>query len=304
MKRHDGYLLLNDLLDKDEIEILNTKSITKIGASDNKWIVINGKRFFIKNNEDWERELVCSEFSHLLGLDSVSYYIALINGDKYIISEDYQKQDKKYISGSTIIDDFYFGIKKENPEYFNDSRIKNETIYTIARMFLNNLDNIWSALLYKYKNNINREYIVAKLVTELEKRFLVRSVLLMDNDYHSDNWCIEEGEDVDLVPGYDYGSCLKGGFLGMPFGVFIDDTCDSHLIQFETYLDYTAKESVDKFIELFEKATPELFCKAIENVEEKIETKLTKRDELIEFYTNNYDELKKLITDYRGKYGR
>ena len=71
MKRQDGYLQINDSLNQHEIDIIDTRSITKIGAATNQWIKFNGKRYFIKNSEDWERELICSVFLRNLGIKTI-----------------------------------------------------------------------------------------------------------------------------------------------------------------------------------------------------------------------------------------
>lgn len=305
MNRKNGYLKLNKILRKEEIPVFSTKAITKIGAYYNHYIKIEDQKFFVKNDDGWEQELICCEFLKKLGIDTVEYDIALINDEKYIISLDYRKKDYKYISGSEIIDGFYNNVKKIDQSYFLNFNIKPDEVIEKVRYDLNNLENIWQALTLWYKDNPEQESIVANLMEELEKRFLIRSILLMDSDYHPDNWCIEEGKNINLVPNYDFGSTLNGAtFFGMPFGVFVEDAGDSNKIQLKNYLSNTVEENIEEFIKIFNQATPGLFINAIKDVEKKLGIMLDNKDKFINNYTNNYNELKDIITNYRGKHGR
>lgn len=315
MKRTEGFLDLDEYFDKSYHELINSgilkydtsfeQYFDQFGKKSNHWITIEGENYYLKRSNYWEQELVVEEFLNLLGIENLHYDVAVLDGVKYLISKDYRKSGKQYITGAQILEDFYEQTKKDDKGYFKDNfgmRLNRRKGLAVTQ--LNNLENIWQALAFRYKNKLDKEKIVYKLVNELKKRLLVRGILLNDADYHPNNWIIEEAEEIKLVPNFDNESTLMTDIYGLPFGVTIENINDGAYSQLEYFLGVSDDESVNEFLEIFDKATPETLNDAILQVETKRSVIISKKSDFLENYTRNYEKLKDLVNKYRGIYGR
>lgn len=315
MQRKNGFLDLDTYFGKSYHELVSS-GILKYDNSfeqyfdenekkSNHWITIEGEEYYLKRSNYWEQELVVEEFFTLLGLSNLHYDVATLDGVEYVISKDYKCLGKKYITGAEILEDFYIQTKKTDNGYFKENfGMRLNRRKELAAIFLNNLENIWQALAFRYRNKTNKEKIVYKLVNDLKKRFLVRSILLNDADYHPNNWIIEEGSEIKLIPNFDNESTLMTDINGLPFGASIENVNDGAYAQLEYYLSVSDSANISEFLEIYSVATPELLKLAIDNVETKRGVVISRKYSFLENYTRNYENIKSLVTKYRGKYGR
>ena len=316
MKRTESFLDLDEYFGKSYHELVSSgvlrydmsfeQYFDRFGKKSNHWITIEGENYYLKRSNYWEQELVVEEFFNLLGIENLHYDVAVLDGVKYVISKDYRKVGRgQYITGAEILEDFYEQTKKDDKRYFKDNfgmRLNRRKELAVTQ--LNNLENIWQALAFRYINNPYKEKIVYKLVNELKKRLLVRGILLMDSDYHPNNWIIEEAEEIKLLPNFDNESTLMTDINELPFGVSIESVNDSAYNQLEFYLSMSDSANINEFLQLYDKATPEFLRLAIENVEAKRGIVISKKYAFLEHYTQNYENLKSLVDKYRGIYGR
>lgn len=233
MKRTEGFLDLDEYF----------------GKKSNHWITIEGENYYLKRSNYWEQELVVEEFFNLLGMENLHYDVAILDGVKYVISKDYRKVGGgQYITGTEILEDFYCQTKEDDKRYFKDNfGLRLNARKENAGRLLNNLENIWQAIAFRYRNNPDKEKIVYRLVDELKKRLLLRGILLMDSDYHPNNWIVEEAEEINLLPNFDNESTLMTDINGLPFGVSIENINDGAYAQLEYYLSVSDSDNVKEF---------------------------------------------------------
>ena len=175
MQRKNGFLDLDTYFGKSYHELVSS-GILKYDNSfeqyfdenekkSNHWITIEGEEYYLKRSNYWEQELVVEEFFTLLGLSNLHYDVATLDGVEYVISKDYKCLGKKYITGAEILEDFYIQTKKTDNGYFKENfGMRLNRRKELAAIFLNNLENIWQALAFRYRNKTNKEKIVYKLV--------------------------------------------------------------------------------------------------------------------------------------------
>lgn len=315
MERINGFLDLDSYFKKDYQELIKLgilkydnsfeQYFDEHGKKSNHWITINNEKYYLKRSNYWEQELVVEEFFKLLGLDNLHYDVAILDGVEYVISKDYKKVGNTYISGRELLEDFYLKIKNSDKRYFKDNfNIRLNARKEVVGSLLNNLENIWQAIALKYQNYSNKDEIVYKLVDELKTRFLIREILLMDSDYHCNNWVIEESDEIKLVPNFDNESTLMTDIYGLPFGINNESINDSAYDQLKYYLEVSDSNNVIEFINLFNKANPALLNLAIEKVEQERKITISNKNELMENYSKNYEHLETIVNRYRGKHGR
>ena len=128
--------------------------------------------------------------------------------------------------------------------------------------------------------------------------------MLNDADYHPNNWIIEEGSEIKLIPNFDNESALMTDINDLPFGVSIENVNDGAYAQLEYYLSVSDSANISEFLEIYNVASPELLKLAIDNVETKRGVVISQKYSFLENYTRNYENIKSLVTNYRGKYGR
>lgn len=315
MERKDGFLDLNKHFNQSYHDLINNgilrydnsylQLFDENGKKSNHWITINNENYYLKRSNYWEQELVTEELFKLLSLENLHYDVAILDNVVYVISEDYRKKGYDYITGREILENFYTEVKKEEKTFFKDNyglrlNARKEKVGNL----LNNLEDSWLALAYRYRNNPDKDKIIYEIVNELKMRFLVRGILLMDSDYHANNWVIEEDDKVALVPNFDNESTLMTDIYGLPFGVSKENVNNSAYSQLEYFLSVSDSENVNLFIDLYDKAGPELLQEAILKVEQERGIKISKKNIFLENYTRNYENLKPLVNKYRGKYGR
>lgn len=315
MDRKDGFLDLNKYFNQSYHELVNDgilrydnsflQYFDENGKKSNHWITINNEDYYLKRSNYWEQEIVTEEFFKLLGVESLHYDVAILDNEIYIISKDYRKPKGQYVTGREILECFYVEVKKEEKSFFKDNYgLRLNARKEKASSLLNNLEDIWLSLAYRYRNNPDKEKIIYEIVNELKMRFLVRGILLIDGDYHANNWVVEETDKVKLVPNFDSESTLMTDIYGLPFGASKENVNDSAYSQLEYYLSISDNDNVSLFIELYDNASPELLQKAISKVEQERGIIISKKIIFIENYTRNYENLKPLVNKYRGKYGR
>lgn len=208
------------------------------------------------------------------------------------------------MTGHDILSKYYKYLKREGKDYLELINSKELFGGYYHAYYLNNLENIWMALSYYFKVRYDRDEIVYKLVTELKRRFFFKSLLLFDADYHPCNWEMEIDASVNLCPMFDNESCLISDIYGVPFGIMPEYTNESISNHLQAFLSYSSDIDILEFIELFDKATPELFKQAIEMVLKRTSPNLEVPNDLLEKYTTNYEKLKNILNEYRGKNGR
>ena len=252
--------------------------------STNYTTYIGDDLYYVKKSNYNEKELVISEFCHLLDIPCVNYELAKKDNEYYVISKSFRKKDCKYISGRKLITKFLDNIDKKTRKALN--------IYNINYDKLNNLETIWLSIADNYADSPSKYNDIRNVMVELLKQYFLM-ILIQDIDFHWFNWEIEESADhIKLAPKYDNEGAFGGEYYGVPMGVDADDPFQRTTDSISRFINITANEDNELFLDLYNKATPELFQKAINNVKERYDIeKLLLEDSMISKYQEQYDRL-------------
>ena len=192
MRRIEGFIDINRMLEKGELKKLEDNT-------DFGFIPKNMSVFIDDNNEIYffkyltignpYGELIAEEVLKDLNLPHAEYDLAIYNGEKGVLTKNFRKKDKEYISGEELLLD-YIEVLGYNPE-------------EVELEYFNNLQTIWNALEYRYRNSPNKEKIVEKLMNQLVNLFIF-DIMIENFDRYCRNYLIEEGkDDINLAPIFD-----------------------------------------------------------------------------------------------------
>lgn len=281
---------MKNIIDLNNYDLkLNYDYDNGVGES-NYLININNETYYVKKSNYNEKELVISEFCHLLDIPCVNYELAQKDNEYYVISKSFRKKDYKYISGRKLITRFLDNTDEKTKKALN--------IYNINYDKLNNLETIWLSIADNYADSPSKYNDIRNVMVELLKQYFLM-ILVQDIDFHWFNWEIEESIDhIKLAPKYDNEGAFGGEFYGVPMGVDGDDPFQRTTDSISRFIDITAIEDNKLFVDLLNKATPELFQKAINNVKERygIE-KLLLEDSMLSKYQEQYNRLGNLLKE-------
>lgn len=194
MTRKEGFINVDEMLKEIGVDItnfgtiLNSPLISIISENIDKILFsFNYKSdiYFYKYNfmNMPYNELVAEELAKDFNILCVSYDLAILSTNKGVLSKNYKKENVNYVSGTEILLDFC----KNNRNTYQT----------------NNLEGIWDALEYRYRNHHNKRKILEKLMQKIVNIYIF-DILLRQSDRHSDNWQIMEyGDEVDIAPLYD-----------------------------------------------------------------------------------------------------
>lgn len=184
MERINGFIDVDKMLKQLGIEYTNIDSlknesrINRINSFHNMFIHLefdyNGETYFYKYNEDIPpySELVAEELAKDYGLPCVSYDLATLNGIKGVISKSYKKSNVNYISANVLLSNTF--------DRFHDGKCLNIDEY-------NNLDSIWTALDYRYRDRENKVEITHHLMKQIVDIFLF-DIITCQSDRSASNW--------------------------------------------------------------------------------------------------------------------
>lgn len=278
---------------------------------------IDGKKFIFKVlPKDIYNEYVIQYFYNDLiikyvcdevGIDCCDIDLITTNKKTGVIVPDYRKNDCKYINGQDILEE-YLNYLEQNElieqylgEKVNYSLNQDLREYLINQM--NNLETIWDALNYHYRND--NEYIrqdkINKIINELCKRFSF-DYLVMQTDRHERNWEVEEKNDsVQLVPLFD--NEMTFNYFGFVTEMKVEKTDNIFGIkEIEKYLKYSFDHFRNQFMNIYKFLTPEKLEEIITNVEKErgFQFPIIYKKNLLQNYQLNYNEISEIIQRING----
>lgn len=292
--------MINLNIDYNKYNLLKEKGIIKEindpeGRKYTFFLNINDKSIFFKecSKEGIVNELIIDNICKLFNKDVLEQDYGYIT-DKYnrkvygLISNNYKEDDNSYISLDTILNDYYVYITNNNINY------ENIRIYELV-----NLETIWQALEYRYRNTNNSEEIVKKLMEELTSRFLI-DIITGQNDRHEFNIEIKEkGNDIKLADIYDNEEGLMYDKFDM--GVTMDslkykgDYMTSLLNEF---FNISESKYIDIFNSMLDKLSIDKFKAIVNDIKlqvKDLEVSDNYFDELINRYSKYYNEYKNIV---------
>lgn len=310
MERKNGYLKLNDFFEKLKEEkncqyfnLLVDGIIVQSDYDDRHfWLNIDGITYYYKPSHYAYHELLAYYIAEELGFNAVYCDLAMFSiipseaeDNKGIISQSYKKPNCQYISGIDILKEYYEGDPRTNKEMGLTDEWKayyNGPYY----IDMNNLETIWQALEYRYKNNPNAD--ITKLIDQIINNYIFE-VLVRANDKGSQNWEIEESEnDVNVCPLFD-NELIFYDSATMTMSASFNDSEKDVKESLKKFLTISSQEYINLFINKFNAFDDNMFYSCIEKVESQTGTKIPEiiKEEIINAYNLNKLEINALLKE-------
>lgn len=287
MNRINGFINLDEMINNGDIKKLDI-TYENSSINDLDIFLYNDDIYFYKSTmTDPYNELVAEEILSDFNLPSATYDLALYKGNKGVITKSFRKKDKKYIGGEELIEDYLKHIYKGE-------------ISNISTTDYNNLEGIWNALDYRYKDKDNRKEIVYNIVDKLVDMFIF-DILTGNYDRYSSNYEIEEDNNsAELAPIFDNEKMLKYTILS--FGVSNDENSSRNLyMQLDNFMkisDYSYIERIKDKLWIIDKDN---LTKIFNRIENKTQFKMS--DELKENYYSKFafqkEKLEEILNEYK-----
>ena len=221
-------------------------------------VIIDDGKYYLK---DWNsfslNELIASEVYHLLNIDCVDYEIVSKDNKLYLMSKSFRKKDAFYYTGEELLEDYLKNSSLDKDKYDNNYYYKR-----------NNLELIWDMLLNRYPSNDIRNNNIREVMLDLIKQYIM-SIFLLDPDFHSANWILEETDNnIKLMPKFDNECAFGFDIAGMSFGVTENDF-GAAIDSINTFLMMSDTIENNIFYDIYNRLNPYLVLKAIDNVNTK-----------------------------------
>lgn len=282
MKRVNGFLCIDDCK-RQESDYRNQY-----------WVEIDGEEYYFKPTDDFYVELICYHAANFLGFDACYLDLAILNGEKGIISKSLKKEDVNLVSGTDILNQYLVASE----DVVRDMRYKFK-IYRNAfkgAQTINSLEMIWQALEFKYKDKANIEEIMHQIV-----KMYFLDIILNNWDRHGDNWMIEESVDgIRLAPLFDWNIALKEDFCRFEMGTSATDLRKDNFGKgaFQkmvyNFFEISSSEYFEMFINIFNKVNDN-FYDIVRHAEKQIRVKIPILPKLKLFL--NFYKIKKCINE-------
>lgn len=242
-------------------------------------------------------ELIAYEMASLIDIECVKPIVVNKPNNIGIATKSFEREGYSVINGQKILENYYRHLH-------NNNAIEDELELSDGINKLNNLEKIWEALIYYFKDyeESKKDEIVKNIMFDLTKIFSF-DVIMMQSDRHAENWEILESNNKDdayLVPLYDNELCFDNYSIATNINVEYEN---NPLVDMEynltKYLTYSSEEFVDTFIRYFKKLTPEVLEEKIKEINEKYKGifRYTYINEIIKKYNENYSKIKKVLEE-------
>ena len=257
MRRIEGFIDIDRMLRKGELR--KAEDFT-----DFDYIPSNMSICIDKNNEIYffkvltvgnpYSELLAEELLKDLGLPHAEYDLAIYGKNKGVITKNFRKKSKKYITGEVILKDYLRSLGMDTEE--------------IALSDFNNLETIWNALEYRYRNNPNKVMIVERLMNQLVNLFIF-DIMIENFDRYYKNYQIEEGEDdINLAPIFD-NETIGSNYRKVSLRVNNDRNSDNSYDELSNFISMSKFETRDLLKEKMEIISGENIDQALYKIERK-----------------------------------
>ncbi len=159
------------------------------------------KKYYFKEGEleYCYRSLIGSEIAKYLGIPTLEFSLATYKGKYGVVSPTYNPENKKEVNLSVILKKYYSEVISKNKEEFSE-----EKIFELE----NNLETIWWAIEYYYKDRKNGKEITANLMKQVIDYYILQ-IIIGEIDLHSNNICILDSEEPTLAKYFDYDLCFE-----------------------------------------------------------------------------------------------
>ena len=308
MLRVNGFLDLDHyfkkIMDKNDYEFCDLAYegyiIESLYAKGHYWLNIENEFYYFKNTNDIYEELIVGECAKTLGIDALSYDLAIFKGVEGVISKSYQKEDAEYISGEDLLYDYL--IDDKNIAYlesmgYDREKLKEYFLRLDLSDSINTLEVIWQAIEQHYKDKK-----ISINVSEIMKKFasiFCFNVLIAQTDATPLNWELEESKDgVKLCPLNDKDMYPRPL---MSMSVNFNDKNKNNYYKLEEFFKVSSNDFIEMFLEMFDKLDTYQFIDIMNKVEIKIERKMPAftRRRILASFIENRDSIESVINKYK-----
>lgn len=187
MEKKNNFLIL----DQEQIlqtDIMNSHFMQKFK--------IMGEEYYFKecNESECFCSLFCEIVAQFLDISTVHFDLARFQNKTGLLSKSFNSENLKETPLLNILESYR-------------KSLNNRDFKKLSVDELNNLNDIWFALLYYYKGQLNKDY-VANIYRKIIDTFILQ-VCIGSPDFHCENIFIL-GEELPFVaPNYDYDIAMK-----------------------------------------------------------------------------------------------
>lgn len=305
---------IKKLIDSGELTILTIIEKTTYKLQDKI-----GKIYYFKiasrQQNSWIKELLGEKIAAFLGYPTIHYERAIFDdstketkGFAYVnksgvISENFRKEGSYYLDGMDIIHPYIDSLSDEKLLEYYGTLNRDDVYYRT-----NDLETIWNALEYRYKDRKDKNEIVSKLMNEITD-FFEFTLIVGNHDADQSNYFIEEtNDDVKLIPFFDYENIFTL-FDKNRLSVEMSDNEMGFSTILSKYFNFVPRERIENFIKKFESLTEEIVTKFLDDIIEEYSLNALEKMLLLETkkcridnYKNHKNRLQIVIDEYnKGK---
>ena len=310
MDRIDGFLVIDNCERKLALEHHK--------KNNHYWVYIDGIEYYFKPTDNCYNELIGYNMANFLGIDACYCDLAILNGQKGIISRSLRNDKINLVSGKDILNEYAYGsisnlywIKKMMDEsdfmkkmWFDDKyREKSDLVFN----GINDLENIWHALEYKYK--LDKRFDIEKVMYQVITMYIF-SLLSYDTDKYAINWLIIEDEDnIKLAPlldnedAFNYTKDKLNQSKKLNLSTNSETYYYSQLEAIDIFLNNSSYEYFVLFNDMYEKIYNN-FENIIRDVEEKIGglIPIHKKLVMVNGFYKNMGQIRNCLDKYNNKF--
>lgn len=293
MERIDGYLCIDDcekvLADKDKHQY---------------WVIINNEEYYFKPATLPYHELIAYYAAEILGIEACYCDLAVLNGEKGIISKSLRNKKDKLVLGDVFLDDYLLnsmnnikkmGLSKGMADLIEIDYFEGGYSYSEQ---VNNLEIIWQALEYRYGNKVNIKEIMNQFVL-----MYLFTIIFHDVDKHPGNWMlIENKEGVNLAPLFDNERIFEDYCCGVNLSTSFNDSGDDICSSLKEFLKISSSEYFDFFVIKYDEIISN-FDRILELVERQIgaEIPFIDRGRIVLGFSKNRLMIEKALDSFSKK---
>lgn len=261
---------LNKLIDSKELIVLDDEKDWFFRLQDLNGDIYYFIKPYFEENQDyhWLRGILGEKICEFYEKYSVHYYKANYYGRNLfgkkinvsgLLSKSFLKTGSIYITGKELLEEYRKSLTKEEIlKYYGNYDFDNADT-------LNNLDVLWHALEYRYRNHPDKNNIVSNLMSEITDLYEF-TLLTGDSDRHFNNYQIEEIENgVHLTPYYDFDNIYSLSNYNRlsvePSNLYL-----SFEKSLEVYFRFVTKEKRESFRNKLESLTKELIERFLDDI--------------------------------------
>lgn len=210
-------------------------------------------------------ELFAEEIAKIMEIKTAHYDLATFDRMMGVISYNFLDEYDTIYHGTDLILDYYEEKIEDNDEYLEMYGLTTKDTIDDVCSKLNNLEDIWSILEYKYKDYNNKNTIIKRVMDGLVNK-LIFDVLTANTDDHTENWGIVDTADGKYIaPMYD-----NSRILNLHNNVAVDVSLKKNNIENKTLYLTVDESSVEKPLEVLDKFLKISSSDYVDLVKEKI----------------------------------